>query len=444
MTLDDLGAALADGRIERLLGSPLVQTLAAAAHVAELESRPLTLGRATEILEGFQSLLQQTVPLLTDVVVCGDARRFEPVVWSVVVVARASDPATAIDAVATAPWVEAIAFRSSRRLLLLWQNTELDLRVAAPDEYGTTVFLATGSPQHLRAVRARRGVQGLAPREEDVYSQAGLAWIPPELRHGSGEVEAAARKALPPLVELDHIRGDLHIHTTYSDGQDSPEAVVAACVALGYDYMAITDHSEHSAASRTITPALILRQRDEIARLQDQHPEITILQGLEVDILPSGRLDCPDKVLEGLDIVLASLHDPDDHDGSQLTRRCLGAIRHPLVNVITHPSNQLVGRRPGYDLNYSEVYAAAVETGTALEIDGAPSHLDLDGEHAREAIAAGVTLTIDSDGHRARALGRQMRFGIGTARRGWVEPRHVLNTRSLGAVRAFVQAKRNA
>jgi DNA polymerase (family 10) len=158
--------------------------------------------------------------------------------------------------------------------------------------------------------------------------------------------------------------------------------------------------------------------------------------------MPDGRLDFSDDVLETLDIVLASVHDPARQDGRQLTQRSIGAIRHPLVNVLSHPANQLVGRRGGYLLDFDALYAAAAETGTALEIDGAPGHLDLDGEHARAAVAAGVTVTIDSDCHRARALERQMRFGVGTARRGWVERRHVLNARSVDDVLAFVTAKR--
>jgi DNA polymerase (family X) len=169
---------------------------------------------------------------------------------------------------------------------------------------------------------------------------------------------------------------------------------------------------------------------------------MTILHGIEVDIMPDGSLDFPDEVLESLDIVLASLHNPAGHSPARLTRRCLSAIQHPLVNVITHPANQLVGRDQGYALDFPAVYAAAAESGTALEIDGAPSHLDLDGDRARAAVAAGVTVTIDSDCHRARLLDRQMAMGIGTARRGWVEPGHVLNTRPIEAVREFIAAKR--
>jgi DNA polymerase (family 10) len=186
----------------------------------------------------------------------------------------------------------------------------------------------------------------------------------------------------------------------------------------------------------------LARQRDEIGRLRERYPQLAILHGIEVDIMPDGRLDFDDEVLAGLDIVLASLHDAARQDGRQLTRRCIAALRHPLVSILTHPANRLVGRHDGYDLDFDAVYRAAAETGTALEVDGAPGHLDLDGDRARAAVAAGVTLVIDSDCHRAVSLDRQMRFGVGTARRGWVEARHVLNTRSIHEVRAFIRNKR--
>ncbi|HVH55930.1 MAG TPA: hypothetical protein VM791_06735, partial [Vicinamibacterales bacterium] len=178
-------------------------------------------------------------------------------------------------------------------------------------------------------------------------------------------------------------------------------------------------------------------------RIRELFPHFTILHGAEVDILANGHLDFSDAILGRLDIVIASLHERAQQDGPALTRRCIRAMRHPLVNIISHPANQLVGRRAGYPLEYERIYEAAVETGTALEIDGAPSHLDLDGEHARAAVAAGVTVTIDSDSHRARVLDRQMRLGIGTARRGWVEARHVLNARPIAEVRAWIEAKRS-
>jgi DNA polymerase (family 10) len=403
----------------------------------------MTLGRATELAEPLLAAIANSVPAVDRLTIAGDARRVEPLVSSIVVVGSAPDPPAALDALADTPGIDEVLTRSARHATLLFRHTEIDFRIAAPDEFGTVLFNATGSPAHVKAVVARRGHSSLCASEEDVYREAGLPYIAPELRHATGEIEAAAAGRLPAVVDRAHIRGDLHMHSTYSDGRDNLETMIAACHALGYEYIAITDHSLSAAASRTVTASDLARQRQEIDRLRERYPGMTILHGVEVDILPDGRLDFADDVLEPLDIVLASLHDAARHDSRALTARCLQAIRHPLVNIITHPANRLVGRRGGYELDFDAVYAAAVETGTALEIDGAPSHLDLDGDQARAAVAAGVTVAIDSDCHYAGWLERQMRFGIGTARRGWVEPRHVLNTRPLDEVRAFIARKRD-
>jgi len=448
LTLADLQAALDDERIRtragarKTAGEALDARLRPAAGALELEARMIPLGRAWEIATTFVDEAARACPAIELFIAAGDVRRCEPLVSSIVVVGRASDPPGAIDALSGSSTVDHVLHRSGRRAILLTRQGELDVRVAAPDEYGTVLFTATGSRAHLHAMRQLRGRPKLVAREEDVYAQAGLPFIPAELRQGTGEVEAASAGTLPGLVSREHIRGDLHLHTTYSDGGDTLEAMVAACSALGYEYIAITDHSERAAASRTLTRADLGRQRDEIARIRERYPQLEILHGVEADIMPDGRLDFPDAALEALDIVLASLHDSAGHDAKALTRRAVQAIRHPLVTVFTHPANRIVGRRAGYPLDFDALYAAAAETGTALEVDGAPAHIDLDGEHARAAIAAGVTLTIDSDCHRARWLDRQMRFGIGTARRGWVEPRHVLNARPLADVRAFIAAKR--
>jgi DNA polymerase (family 10) len=218
--------------------------------------------------------------------------------------------------------------------------------------------------------------------------------------------------------------------------------MIGAAAALGYEYVAITDHSEHAAASRTITVDALSRQKDEIDALRGRFPDLTILQGIEVDILADGSLDCPDAVLSRLDIVLASLHEQHGHDRGRLTERCLQAIRHPLVSIITHPANQLVGHRAGYDMDYDRIYAEAAANGTILEIDGAPNHLDLDGDRAQAAVLAGVTVSIDSDCHKASALARQMALGVGTARRGGVTAVQVANTRPLAALRQLLARKR--
>ncbi|MGH9204731.1 MAG: hypothetical protein ACRD2A_26180, partial [Vicinamibacterales bacterium] len=209
-----------------------------------------------------------------------------------------------------------------------------------------------------------------------------------------------------------------------------------------YDYIAITDHSQRAMASRTLARDDVLRQREEIQSVRSFVRGIEVLHGVEVDILLDGTLDFPDELLEGFDVVLASLHDAGEDGGQALTERYLRAIEHPLVNLITHPANRTPAFSQGYDLDFDKLFEAAARTGTAMEVDGAPGHLDLDGALARRAAASGVTLVIDSDCHRAEALDRQMRFGVATARRGWVEPQHVLNTRSVDAVREFVANKR--
>ncbi len=443
LTLGELFHALESGLVAETLGDNLDARLRHAAP-AIARDMPLTpLGRGRDILDTLVTAITASGAALDAITISGDARRCESLVGELILVARAGDPPGAIDQLCHARGIEEIRHRGQRRVMLITQRVEVDVRVAAPEEYGTVLFSTTGSRPHLHAIRARAGHLRLAPREEDLYLHAGLPFIHPEMRQAAGEIDAAAAGHLPSLITREHIRGDLHMHTIYSDGADSLDAMVAASSALGYEYIAITDHSERAGASRTLTRRDLSRQRAEIERLRQRYPQLTILHGVETDIMPDGSMDFPDRILETFDIVLASLHDSAGHDAKTLTRRTLQAIRHPLVNIIAHPANRLVGRRNGYALDFDAVFAAAAETGTALEVDGAPAHLDLEGERAREAIAAGVTLTVDSDCHRARLLGRQMELGIGTARRGWVEARHVLNTRPVSDVRAFIAAKRS-
>jgi DNA polymerase (family 10) len=402
---------------------------------------PVPLGRASDVLDDFIARAAVVWGALDQLTPAGDARRFEPIVNALCIVGRAPDPSIAIDALVRAG-IGDVRQRTARNLIVSFGQHHIDLRIAAPDEYGTMLFTATGSSEHLAAMATRRGKPPLVSTEEEVYAHGGLPYIPPELRHASGEIETAAAGTLPRLVTRADIRGDLHMHTQYSDGADSLASMIHACAALGYEYIAITDHSERAGASRTVSRSDLVRQRKEIDRLRGRFPNMTVLHGIEVDIMPDGSLDFDDDVLRPLDIVLASLHDSAGQDGATLTQRCIQAIRHPLVNVITHPANRLVGRRAGYDMDYAAVFAAAAQTGTALEVDGAPGHLDMDGDMTRAAIAAGATVILDSDCHRMRSLERQMSFAVGTARRGWAEARHVLNARPLAEVRAFIAQKR--
>jgi DNA polymerase (family 10) len=386
----------------------------------------------------------------------GSLRRGRELVGDVELLAPLDDPQPAFDDILGLPDVTRTLHRGPRRLYVLIERVQVGVRCPVAVEAGASLLTLTGTRDHLRrlaAIAAERGAtltsRGLqsggmviASSEEAIYDALGLPFIPAEIRDGMDEVGAAREGRLPVLVSRGDVRGDLHMHTDWSDGRDSIEAMVKAAAALGYEYIAITDHSPHSGASRNLTAEGVARQADAIADLRERYPQISLLHGCEVDILADGRLDFRDSILERFDIVLASLHERHGHSPDQLLARYLAAMRHPLVSLITHPTNRLIPYRAGYELNYEKLFEAAVETRTLIEIDGAPAHLDLDGGLARRAGSAGATFAIDSDGHRADMLDRQMQYGVMTARRGWVEPRQVVNTRPLVELRAFLAAKR--
>jgi DNA polymerase (family 10) len=417
------------------------------------------LGRATAIVEPVLAYLR-SCPDVAWARPAGSLRRGEETVGDIEVVASAAKPAAALDGLSRLPGILRVLHRSARRAYLLFERTQIGVRLAEPARAGAVLLYLTGSSAHVRALRAYArerhwrltadnlfapdGSAHPTPTEEALYAALELPYIPAEIRYGDGEVDVARRGALPTLVSASDIRGDLHMHTTWSDGRDSIVAMVRSAVALGYEYIAITDHSERSASARNLSAIGVAQQAEEIARIRQEYPAITILHGCEVDIMPDGGLDFPDRVLSRFDIVLASLHDRAGHSPGELLNRYTAAMKHPLVTIITHPTNRLVPHRRGYDLDYDRLFEVAVETGTALEIDGAPGHLDMDGALARRAVAAGVTVTVDSDSHRAEMLEPQMTLGIITARRGWVEPRHVLNARPLAGLRAFIARKRGA
>lgn len=390
----------------------------------------------------------------------GSLRRFAPSVGDVVLlgVAPAARHSQVLRAFARLPVVVRVVTSEPSSMTVETTRGPITLHVSDPDQAGPSLIWHTGARAHVAQLQTRAAGLGLrfadgrlsratgeavsCASEEECYARLELPYIAPELRSGGDEVETAAARGLPRLVSELDIRGDLHTHSTWSDGRNTIADMVSAARELGYEYIAITDHSEHAWSSRTLAAADVDRQREEIEQVRARARGIEVLHGVEVDIMLDGSLDFDDEVLGRFDIVLASLHDWGGHDGARLTERYLRAVRHPLVNVITHPTNRAPGQSDGYALDFDALWAAAVETGTAIEIDGAPGHLDLDGALARLAAAAGVTLVVDSDCHRVDALGRQMQFGIGTARRGWIEPRHVLNTRRAAGVRAFIAHKR--
>jgi DNA polymerase (family X) len=459
MSAADLAAAVQEQSLRGVDGfdEPIESAIAAALPTLRASIPRIPLGRAVAVAEPLLARLRAAAGTAWAAPV-GSLRRAQDTVGDIELVAATSDPRAATESVLEDPDFVRCLHRSERRLSLLLDRVQVGVRLPAPANAGAELLYLTGSARHLdalRAVAAERGLRLTAhgligadgqlqpmPTEDELYAALGLPCIPPEIREGGDEIAAARRSGLPALVSRKEIRGDLHMHTVWSDGRDSVEEMVRTCVSLGYEYLAITDHSQTSAASRNLSVEDVDRQADEIQALRERYSGIQILHGCEVDILPDGHLDFTDRVLERFDIVLASLHERAGQGPAQLLERYDAAVKHPLVSIITHPTNRLVPHRPGYDLDYDRLFEMAVATGTVLEIDGAPAHLDLEGALARRAAAAGVMLAVDSDCHRADLLDRQMRLGIALARRGWVEPRQVLNTRPLDEVRAVIAAKR--
>jgi DNA polymerase (family 10) len=457
----DLSAAVGERALSSLPGlNAEVEAAIAKALPSLRASIPrIPLGRATAIAEPILDRLR-AVPGVAWALPTGSLRRGQDMVGDIELLAATTDPSSAIESVLGLQDLSHCLHRSARRVYVLSDRVQVGVRLPEPDNAGASLLYLTGSAAHFNALRMHAAAAGWmltatglhggdgtlhpAATEDEIYAALGLPCIPPEIRNGEDELAVAARGELPTLVARRDIRGDLHMHSTWSDGRDAIGAMVEMCRTLGYQYMAITDHSPHSAASRNLMAEDVQQQADEIAELREQHADIAILHGCEVDILVDGRLDFPDKILERFDIVLASLHERAGQAPDQLMKRYLSAMQHPLVTMITHPTNRVVPTRPGYDLDYDRLFEAAVETRTIVEIDGSPSHLDLDGALARRAVAAGATVAIDSDCHRVEMLERQMQLGIVTARRGWVEPRHVLNARSLAEVRAVIAAKRGS
>lgn len=455
VTAADIDAALEQGAIEALLGDDGVVAVRAA--ISQLRAVPagIPLGRADALAQRVLACLRARSGGAWALPV-GSLRRGEEMVGGIGILAPGAGR-NALDDIAALEDVQAVRHRSPQRLSVVMNGTQVDIRTPSALAGEAALLYLTGSRAHVAALQHRAGHAGLrlgidglrtpdgrtvATHEEEIYKALDLPFIAPELRGGDSILDEAGRGRLPQLITRSDIRGDLHLHTHWSDGRDSVDAMVGACVALGYEYMAITDHSPSSSASRSLTLDAVSRQADEIALARETYPQIEILHGCEVDILSDGRLDFPDHVLRRFDVVLASLHDRAGQAPTRLLHRYLSAMRHPLVSIITHPANRQVPRRPGYELDFATLFEAAVETRTVLEIDGAPTHLDLDATLARQAAAANVMLSIDSDAHRTESLDAHMRLGLLLARRGRVEPRHVLNARPYRQVKGILTAKR--
>jgi DNA polymerase (family 10) len=342
--------------------------------------------------------------------------------------------------------------------VLLHGGFQADLRLVPRESAGAAQQYFTGSKPHNIALRDRAIKQGFklneyglyrnddgqavaGATEEDIYRALGLAFIPPELRENRGEIEAAERGELPRLVSHADLRGDLHMHTTASDGRADADTMARAARDAGLSYIAITDHSQSLAMANGLDEHRAIEQARLVRALNERLDGITLLAGIECDIRPDGTMDLADDCLAQLDIVIASIHSAFNQDEAQMTDRLLRAISCPWVDVIAHPFGRLILKRDGYRFNFDLVTAAAVEAGVALEINSQIDRLDLDEHHARLARDRGVRLLIDSDAHSPAALGNT-RWGVTTARRAWLTPADVLNTRPVEEFRAALRRHR--
>jgi DNA polymerase (family X) len=446
-SIEDLRRAAESGQLKDVRGfGTKAEENVLAAFAAGADGGPkarMILSKALPVGEELVAALREH-PAAIRVDLAGSARRLADTVKDLDIVAASSDPAALASAFTKLAAIDTVStFGEAGAKAVTHSGLSVDLRIVPEEAFGNLLQHFTGSGRHNEALRTeavRRGLHvseyGIADdesgeseaftTEEAVYERLGMQYIPPELRENRGELEAARAGRLPELIELGEIRGDLHMHTTLSDGHASVEEMASAARELGYEYIAITDHSASHGFGDDVQPDALLRRLEEIRSLPDLG--ITVLAGTETNVLPDGSLDYADDVLERLDWVIASLHTSFRLSENNQTARMLSAMNHPLVDAIGHPTGRLLERREPYALDLDRVIAGAVETGTFLEINANPDRRDLNDVYARAAAEAGVTLLIDSDAHWPETL-RNMRYGVATARRAWLTRDNVGNTR---------------
>jgi DNA polymerase (family X) len=419
-TADELREAAAAGRLRTVPGiGPKTEArlLEALARESEPQPRPgLLLDRASELVGGVAAAL--------DGEAAGDVRRWRDSCELLAVVCEARDPRSVLERFAALPQIVALVERGERRAVgVTIEGVPVELVAAEPRRFGAALVRATGSPAYVAALEPLPD----APDEEAVYRALDLPWCPPELR------EEPFRGEPPALVAPDDIRGDLHCHTTWSDGRAGVEEMGRAARERGYDYLAICDHTPAVGAVRGLTPDDVRRQADEITAANELLAPFRVLRGIECDILADGRLDLPDDVLAELEWVQASVHGGQRMPRPELTKRVEEALRNPYVRCLSHPKGRYINRRAENALDLERVFDVALEEGVALEVNGLPDRLDLRGEHVRDALRAGVEIVCSTDAHSVRGL-VNMALSVATARRGWAAAAHVVNTRSLQSV----------
>jgi DNA polymerase (family X) len=448
-TVDQVLEAARDGRIRDLagLGEKTEQAILAGLESPRAEKRErISVARLRPLAERIVAELK-LVPGVVECEIAGSLRRYADTAKDIDLVLATDDPGSVADGFASLEWVAEVESRGDTKVTCIAHDgTRVELRMVDPGLFGNLLQHLSGSKDHNVALReaavkaglkvSEYGIEELATGEvmrtrdeAEVYQRLGMDWVPPELRENRGEIEAARAHALPDLVTLDQIRGDLHSHTDWSDGKSTLEEMVAAARAKGYTYLNVTDHSPAVGFGMGLDAGRLRRQIERVRELASTLRGFTLLVGAEVDILKDGSLDYSDELLAELDVVVASLHASHRLSEADQTKRLCAAMENPNVDLIGHPTGRLIGRREPYAMDMQAVIAKAVETGTVLEVSGQPDRLDLRAGNVRMAVEAGAKLSIDTNAHSVRALD-YMRFGVMNARRGWARADDVVNTRT--------------
>ena len=459
-SVDELEAAITSGKVASLprLGDKVAENILH--HIQTLRKKKreqrIPIGEALTVVDNIMAPLKG-LPGLKNLVPAGSLRRFQETIGDIDIIGTADNPQEIMHAFTTLPQVrEILVSGSTKTSIIVSGGLQVDFRIVEHDSFGSLLQHLTGSKQHNVNLRERARRQGLSlseygitntatgelekfTTEEAFYQRQGLEFIPPEIREGQQEIERAEKGTLPRLVRLSDIKGDLHVHTSWSDGHDTIEAMALAAKELGYQYLAITDHSGGRGIAHGLNATRLREQVAEIKELNQKLEGIDILAGIEVDIRADGSLDIPDEWLQELDIVIAAVHSGMNQNQEQMTRRVIRAMENPNVDVLAHPTCRLLPDREPVAIDMEAIFKTAVRTNTALEINGIPSRLDLKDTHTHRARELGVKLVISTDAHRTGHLDF-MRFGVSVARRGWCEAQDILNTRPLPEIIASLKS----
>ena len=445
-SVDELEQAIKDGSVAALfrLGEKTADNILHQIQALRRKDQRIPIGEALPIVQEVMAALR-SIPGVRNLTPSGSLRRFQETVGDIDLMGTADNPKDVIDAFVALPLVKQVLGQGSTKAsVIVSGGLRVDLRIVEHDSFGSLLQYFTGNKQHNIALRERWHKQGLKlseygitviatdklerfATEEAFYRRLGMQYIPPELREAQGEIEKAEQGAIPKLVELSDIKGDLHTHTEWSDGHDSIEELARAAQDMGYQYIAITEHSAGRGIAHGLDVERVKEQVAEIKALNERLSGICVLTGIEVDIHADGSLDLPHEILSELDIVIAAVHSAINQNEEKMTRRVINAIQNPDVDMIAHPTCRLIGEREPIAIDLEAVFRAAAKYNKIMEINAMPDRLDLKDTYAFRARDSGVKLAIGTDAHSIAHLGL-MRFGVGVARRAWSEPQHILNT----------------